>query len=113
MELVFILAGLALVLIAVPVIAPYVGLVGGVVCMGVAVKFLLRAQSAAQPVPIGDALPKFRWDVDLPIAIAVALYGALWIGIAIWSLRAERAAEQDDVADDGIPIHIDASASLA
>ena len=114
MELVFIIAGLALVLIAVPVIAPYVGLLGGAVCMGVAVKFLLRAQASAQPLPPGAALPKFRWDVDMPIAIAVALYGALWIGIAIWSLRAEHAADRDaDVADDGIPIDIDPAASLA
>jgi hypothetical protein len=79
MELVFIIAGLALVLIAVPVIAPHVGIVGGVVCLGVAVKFFLRAQAAAVPLPPGAMLPKFRWDVDLPIAIAVALYGALWI----------------------------------
>jgi hypothetical protein len=113
MELVFIIAGLALVLIAVPVIAPHVGLVGGAVCMGVAVKFFLRAQVAATPLPPGAALPKFRWDVDMPIAVAAALYGVLWIGIAIVSLRAERAAEAAEADDDLIPIDIDPAASLA
>jgi hypothetical protein len=89
MELTLILAAVALVLLVVPVIAPHTGIAGGVVCLAVATRFFWKSYVEAH---VDDPTAKFNWGLDVPIGVALVLYGLLWIGIGMWSLRDEHAA---------------------
>src|SRR5512134_3941274 len=74
----------ALILLAVPVYLPRLGLVTSVAILALSVFLFVKPQA-----PI--TATKFNWGLDTPLAIAVLLYAVLWIGTALSSIAAERA----------------------
>lgn len=78
------IAILLLLLLAVPVYLPRVGLAGSAVILAAAAFFYWKPPAE-----------KFNWGLDQPIGIALTLYAALWIGTALVSRSRDRAPVVD------------------